>query len=221
MDKMGSAMEKTAIVIGASGLVGQALVNELVDSPAYTRIHCITRRPLTLRHDKIHNTVIDFEQLEHSADQFRGDCLFSCLGTTRKQVGSVAAQRRIDLDYQFHAAQLAAQQGVDHYVLVSAMGANPRSRSAYMQMKGELETRVATLGFARMSIFQPSLLTGDRDHKRPAEDLSAPLLSGLCKLPGLRKYRPIAATELARAMLQCSLREGAAIEHYPLDRCFP
>ncbi len=214
-------MSKTAIVIGASGLVGGALVDELLAHPAFSRVTCITRQPLALKHDKLHNTVVDFEALDSVAEKFRGDCLFSCLGTTRKQAGSIAAQRRVDLDYQLTAARLAKQLGVSHYLLVSAMGASQHSANAYMKMKGELEEQVTLLGFARTSIFQPSLLTGQRAQKRTMEDLSAPLMGALCKLPPLRKFRPISGAELARAMRQCSLRDGKGLKRYTLQECFP
>lgn len=214
-------MSKTAIVVGGTGLVGAALLEGLIQSEYFAHIRCISRRPPPLSDKKLQYFKVDFERLDAAPEAFRGDCLFSALGTTRKQAGSVAAQRRVDLDYQLQAAKLGAMQGVDHYLLVSAMGANSNSASAYMQMKGELEERVAELAFSRTSIFQPSLLTGNREQQRLAESLAAPLLGGLCSLPGLKRYRPIAGAELAQAMIECSQSSGTGLEHFSLDACFP
>lgn len=213
-------MSKTAIVIGGTGLVGTALLEGLIQSEHFAKIRCISRRPPPFSHQKLQHCRVDFEQLYDASEAFRGDCLFSALGTTRKQAGSLAAQRRIDLDYQLQAAKLGAAQGVTHYLLVSAMGANSKSANAYMQMKGELEERVADLNFPRTSIFQPSLLTGKREQQRLAESLAAPLLKGLCSLPGLRRFRPIAGEELAQAMIECSQDSGAGLERFSLEACF-
>ncbi len=214
-------MNKTAVVLGGTGLVGSALLELLVHSPAYSNVRCVSRRAPHLYHPKLAHCHADFEQLENYAEAFQGDCLFSCLGTTRKQAGSLAAQRRVDVDYQLRAAQIAAQQGMPHYLLVSAMGANANSFSAYMQMKGELEDAVIALNFASTSIFQPSLLTGARDQRRWAESLSAPLMEAACQLPGLKNYRPISGTQLAQAMLERSLENTQGLKRYRLGECFP
>ena len=171
-------MKQTAIVIGATGLVGRALVAQLAQNDGVERIVTLTRRAVEYHSPKVENHVLDFAQLARHAELFRGDVLFSCLGTTRQQAGSIAAQRLVDVDYQFAAAQLAAQQGVRHYVLVSSSGADASSRNAYLQMKGELEQKVSALPFARISIVQPSLLLGERTERRVA-DLPAPRFAPL------------------------------------------
>ena len=214
-------MEHTAIVIGATGLVGQALTHQLVQADHVDRIITLTRRPAPHASAKVENQVVDFDHLEDHAPLFQGELLFSCLGTTRKQAGSIAAQRRVDLDYQYAAAQLAAANGVSHYLLVSSSMANADHRNPYLQMKGELERRVAQLPFQRISIFQPSVLLGSRPEVRPGEKLAGWILPALCTLPGLRRYRPIRGSQVAAKMIQASQNPGTGLERFVLDQVFP
>ena len=210
-------MKQKVIVIGATGLVGRALVAQLAQNDGVERIVTLTRRAVEYNSPKVENHVLDFAQLARHAELFRGDVLFSCLGTTRQQAGSIAAQRVVDVDYQFAAAQLAAQQGVRHYVLVSSSGADASSRNAYLQMKGELEQKVSALPFARISIVQPSLLLGERTERRVGEQLGAWLLPLICQLPGLRRFRPIRGEEVAAKMIRISQspsKQGANSDHH-------
>ncbi|MBI5550505.1 MAG: NAD(P)H-binding protein [Desulfobacterales bacterium] len=213
-------MGQTAIVIGATGLVGQALVDRLAAVEAIDKVVTLTRRPSRHPSAKVHNQVVAFDHLEAHAAAFAGDLLFSCLGTTRKQAGSIAAQRIVDVEYQYLAAQLAATQGVRHYLLVSSSGAKAESGNAYLRMKGELEQRVQSLPFARISIFQPSLLLGQRAAPRPGEKLWSWILPPLCRLPGLRRFRPIRAEDVAAKMVQVSETPGPALEWFRLDEIF-
>ena len=213
-------MSKTAIVIGATGVVGRAVVNQLAISDVYTKIVTLTRSQALHASDKVENHIVDFDQLEHYAELFGGDALFSCLGTTLKQAGSVDAQRSVDFAYQLHAAELAVRQGVNHYLLVSSSGANSASRSAYLKMKGELEQRVKHLPFNRISIFQPSLLIGERKDQRLGEDIGRMILPVLCKLPLLKRYRPIRGDQVAAKMIRVSLQPGPPLEFFTLDAIF-
>ncbi|AMO54446.1 NADH dehydrogenase [Endozoicomonas montiporae] len=214
-------MAKTAVVVGATGLVGEELVKQLIRSDGFDKVVTVTRRSLDIESDKHQNHIINFEQLDQHADLIKGDMLFSCLGTTRKQAGSIAAQRRIDYDYQLQIAQLAAKNNVSHYLLVSSSGANAKSSAAYMKMKGELEEQVKQLPFKRVSIFQPSLLTGKRKETRTGEGIAAYIMPVLCKLTFLRKYRPITGKQVASKMLEVSLSKGKTLEYFVLDDVFP
>ncbi|WP_028111000.1 NAD-dependent epimerase/dehydratase family protein [Ferrimonas futtsuensis] len=213
-------MSQTAVVIGATGVVGRALVDHLSRHPNIQRVRTLTRRPAPHPSPKVDNKVIDFDQLSQYADLMKGDLLFSCLGTTKKQAGSIEAQRHVDYHCQWRVAQLAAEQGVGHYLLVSSSGANPRSKSPYLKMKGELEQRVQSLPFNRISLFQPSLLLGQRSDFRPGETLAALLLPALCLLPGLRRYRPIRGEQVAAKMVAVSQSPGHPIETFRLDELF-
>jgi uncharacterized protein YbjT (DUF2867 family) len=213
-------MNKTAIVIGATGLVGQAVVDQLAQVEKIDKIITLTRRPVNHESAKVFNQVVDFENLEDYSIFFNGDFLFSCLGTTIKQAGSIEAQRRVDLDYQFRAAQLAVDNGVEHYLLVSSSGANEKSKNKYLQMKGELEQKIKTLPFSQISIFQPSLLLGQREQFRLGETLGSWLMPVLAIIPGLRRYRPITGKQVAEKMVQVSQQIKPQLRHFRLDDIF-
>ena len=213
-------MNNIAIVIGATGLVGSALVNKLASAEHVEKIITLTRRPVNHASSKVENHVVDFNQLEDDAALFNGDFLFSCLGTTRSQAGSIAAQREVDLEYQFKAAQLAAQNGVPHYLLISSSGANAKNKNPYLKMKGELEQRIKVLSFKRISFFQPSLLIGPRKEFRLGEKLGGMVLPVLSFIPGLMRYRPVTGEQVAEKMVRVSQQPGAPLEYFRLDEIF-
>ncbi|MBH0000857.1 NAD(P)H-binding protein [Pseudoalteromonas sp. NSLLW24] len=213
-------MTKTAILIGATGLVGNELLHKLLKSDRYTKVVTLSRRALPITHAKLVNHVIDFEKLTQYVELFKGDVLFSCLGTTRKQAGSTQAQRKVDFDYQFIAAQLAACNGVTHYCLVSSSEANTHSNSAYLKMKGELEQHIKALPFDKISILQPSLLLGDREQFRVAEKIGSIIFPVITRLPFLKRYKPITGEQVAQKMLSVSLAQQAKLFYYVLDELF-
>ncbi|KTF19073.1 NADH dehydrogenase [Pseudoalteromonas sp. 10-33] len=213
-------MTKTAVVIGATGLVGSELLTALLSCVEYSKVVAITRRALPLSDKKLTNHIIDFEKLTQYSELFKGDVFFSCLGTTLKQAGSVEAQRKVDFDYQFIAAQLASCNGMKHYCLVSSSGANANSSSAYLKMKGQLEQAVMPLAFNKTSVFQPSLLLGARDHFRLAEKLGSVILPLLTKVSVLKRYKPITGKQVAVKMLLVSLKQEEAQKYYVLDELF-
>jgi uncharacterized protein YbjT (DUF2867 family) len=213
-------MGHRAIVIGATGLVGRMLTEQLAEADHIDEVITLTRRPAEVTWSKVHNYVVNFDRLEDDASSFGADLLFSCLGTTRKQAGSIAAQRKVDLHYQYNAAQLAADHGVRHYLLVSSSGANIGSKNPYLKMKGELEQKVQALPFNRISIFQPSLLLGQRIDFRMGEKLGSYVLPVLCRLPGLRRFRPITGAQLAAKMIRVSRQPGPSLEWFRLDEIF-
>lgn len=213
-------MTKTAIVIGATGLVGKSLIEQLANLEQFEKIIAITRRPITYPSSKVINKVVDFDKLEQYISVFNGNMLFSCLGSTIKQAGSIQAQRKVDVDYQYQVAQIAANNGVKHYLLVSSSGADANAKSAYFQMKGELEQKIKALPFEKISIFQPSLLLGDRDHFRLGETLGNWILPTLCKLPWLKKYRPITGAQVAKKLINTSDYQTSEYAVYRLDEMF-
>lgn len=213
---------KTAVVIGATGLVGGHLVRRLGESAAIEQVVAVTRRPVSYESTHVINQVVDFNDLEQHRNVFKGDVLFSCLGTTLKQAGSIEAQRVVDFDYQHQIAQLAAENGVNHYLLVSSAGADAKSKSPYLKMKGELEDAISNLPFERISILQPSLLLGERASFRLGEKVGSWVMPVLCKLPLLKKYRPISGDEVAKKMvvLGSSGNQMNPISRYRLDEIF-
>lgn len=214
-------MDRTAIVLGATGLVGSSVVEQLAAATHVDRIVTVTRREARHASPKVVNQVVDFERLDQHAALFRGNWLFSCLGTTRRQAGSIEAQRRVDLDYQLAAARLAAATGVSHYLLVSSSMANAASGNPYLRMKGELEQAVLALPLPRISIFQPGILLGARNHFRPGETIGAGIMRVLTAVPGLQRYRPIRGEQVAGRMVQVSRDPGPPREIFTLDEVFP
>lgn len=199
-------MSRTALVAGASGLVGGHLLPLLLADGAYARVVTLARRELAARHAKLEQRVVDFGTLDAFSDIPRADDVFCCLGTTIKQAGSREAFRRVDHDYVLALARAGrrAPPGARQFLLVSALGADPGSRIFYSRVKGEVEAAVRQLPYEGIQIFRPSLLLGQRPEFRLGERIGialtrvvAPLLVG-----PLRRYRPIHAADVARAMVQ-------------------
>ena len=210
-----------ALVIGATGLVGNALVEELLNEPECAQVVTLSRRALNLVNDKLVQHQVDFERLAEYTALFSADLLFSCLGTTKKQAGSITAQRRVDFDYQLMAAKLANKMGVRHMLLVSSSGADAQSNNDYLKMKGELEAELEALHFERLTIVQPSLLLGKREHFRLAETLGAWILPLICKLSFLKQYRPIRGEQVAKRLVELAREQAFGVYRYRLDEVFP
>ncbi|MEK7729730.1 MAG: oxidoreductase [candidate division KSB1 bacterium] len=196
-------MSRSALVLGATGLVGGHCLQMLLHDAAYERVVAFVRKPLPLSHPKLETCIVDFDQLERHAAQARAQEVFCCLGSTIKQAGSQAAFRKVDFEYPHQLAQLAARNGAEQFLLVSALGANAESSIFYNRVKGEVEAAIAALPFRAVHIFQPSLLLGERQETRRGERIgeyvfkfTAPLWLG-----PLRKYRPISAKVVAAAMV--------------------
>lgn len=203
-----TATPTTALVIGATGVVGRALVDQLAEADHVDRVVSLTRRPAEHTSPKVTNRVVDFTRLDDFAADFTGDLLFSALGTTKAKAGSIEAQRVVDVDHQLHAARLARAGGVRHLLLVSSPGANSRSRSAYLKMKGDLDEAVADLGFERVSLFQPTLIVGERPEERWLEKTAGAVMSTLGRLPGLGELQPVTGADVAARMVQESRLTG-------------
>ncbi|OFX59094.1 MAG: NADH dehydrogenase, partial [Bacteroidetes bacterium GWB2_41_8] len=159
-------MGKVANLIGASGLVGQQLLQQLLAHPEFEKVRSFVRRPSGNVHPKLDELVIDFDQPENWSKLVKGDVLFSSLGTTIKTAKTKENQYRVDFTYQYEFAKAAAENGISAYVLVSSMGANPKSSVFYSRMKGEWEVAVAKHNFRKCTIVRPSILDGDRKEPR-------------------------------------------------------
>ena len=213
-------MNRRAVVIGATGVVGRELVTLLADNEEFSEIITFTRREYEFNNPKVLNYVIDFESIEDYADLVSGEFFFSCLGTTKSQAGSIENQRRVDLDYQAQFAKIAASNGVHHYLLVSSPGANATSMSPYLKMKGELDDQVMSLDFASISLFKPSLIDGDRPDSRPLEKLSIAVSGLASSIPGLKKYKKITGKQIAQKMLFEALKTPRGKNEYLLNELF-
>ncbi len=195
---------RTALVAGASGLVGSRVLRLLLEDPAYARVTVLARRELPLSHKKLEQRVVSFDRLAQIADFPRVHDVFCCLGTTMKQAGSPDAFRKVDFTYVVELARVAVRHRASQFLVVTAVGADARSRILYSRVKGEAEEAVRRLQFEGMQIFRPSLLVGARAQSRPAERVAG-LLSMLVAwafVGPLARYRPIRAETVARAMVR-------------------
>jgi len=196
-------------VIGSTGLVGKQLVSNLLADSRFEKIISFSRRSLNLNNPKLTEYIVDFENVGKWKEQVRGDVLFSALGTTLKQAGSKEAQYKVDFTYQYEVARYAAENKVRYYVLISSLGADPKSRLFYPRMKGQLDEAVKGLEFRKINIVRPSALKGERETERKSEKMVIAMTGFFVKvLPFLKKYQPIDADTVARAMINISLDES-------------
>jgi uncharacterized protein YbjT (DUF2867 family) len=209
---------KTAIVLGATGLVGSALVQNLLYSHEYTQVKLFVRRESGMYHPKVIEYIVDFDKPDAWRELVTGDVLFSTLGTTLAVAGSKANQYRVDFSYQYQMAQIAAQNGVPTYVLVSSAGAKAKSFNFYLSMKGQLDDAVQLLPFKQVTILRPGQLFGNRLQKRVTEKWAIKLMFLMNKMGLFQKYRPIHANKVAQAMINVSLHQQSGI--YSLESIF-
>ncbi|WP_224247028.1 NAD(P)H-binding protein [Hyalangium gracile] len=185
---------------GASGLVGGFLLEELLQSPQYREVCSLGRRALPRQHPKLSQRTVDFARLEAESLPSADDA-FCCLGTTIKKAGSQEAFRAVDHDAVLAFARAARKAGARRFLLVSALGANPRSRIFYNRVKGEAEEDLKAVGFESLVLLRPSLLLGERAESRPGERAAMVVTKALGPLLRPFSGRPIEARTVARAML--------------------
>ncbi|MVN78603.1 NAD(P)H-binding protein [Hymenobacter sp. HMF4947] len=207
-------MKKTALLAGATGLVGKALLQLLLASDRYAKVIVVGRRPLALEHPKLTQVVTDLGQLEAMRLRLIADDVYCCLGTTQQQAGSKEAFYEVDFLYVVKLAAITAANFAAQFLVVSALGADVESRFYYNRVKGEMEAAVRQTPFRAIHIFRPSLLLGQRDKPRLGERIGAVLLSLASPLlrGGWRKYRPVEATTVAQAMLRAAEDDGGGIK---------
>lgn len=212
-------MNRTALLAGATGLVGRHVLQLLLEDDTWSRVVTVGRRTTPLRHEKLEQRVLDLGAIEAQGDLPRVDDIFCCLGTTIKQAGSQAAFRRVDHDFVTGLARVGLRLGASQFLLVSAIGADPESRVFYSRVKGEVETAVRRLPYRAIQIFRPGLLLGKRDEFRLGERVAmlvTPLLQPLF-MSRLRRYRSIKASDVARAMVQVAREAPRGPNVYEYD----
>lgn len=198
----------TALLAGASGLVGGECLQRLLASDVYSTVTVVTRRTLRprVKHPKLREIVVDFAQLESVRGDLRADHVFCALGTTIRKAGSQAKFRQVDFDYPRRLAELTLANGARHFSLVSALGASSKSGVFYSRVKGELEDALRAMGWPGLCLVRPSVIAGDRQESRPLERLSEMLLRF-----GPATYRPVAAGKIAAAMIATAQREPPGV----------
>lgn len=193
---------KTAVIAGASGLVGGHLLRLLLDAREYSEVWAVARRPLAMEHPKLHEAA--FSSLEAHEGLPRAEDVFCCLGTTIAKAGSRAAFRAVDYELPLALARWAKRAGAERFLLVTAGGSDPKSRIFYSRTKGEVEKAIAALALPSLEVFRPSLLLGEREEERPGERVAQTVLPWLSPLliGPLKNVRAIKAETVAQAMLK-------------------
>ena len=205
--------KKTAIIFGASGLVGGFCIKALLENEAYQEVRSFGRRKLSINHEKLTQFIIDFEQMEEIEPQIKGHDVFICLGTTRAKAGRDGFIK-VDFDYSFNAAKHAVMNGANQLLLVSSVGADKNSFLLYPKTKGQLEEAVKRLPFWATHILQPSLLLGPRQETRIGEKMAIGISSIFNRFTDglLGIYTPIEAETVAKAMVQLAQGIGGGVQ---------
>lgn len=190
--------KKTALIIGASGLIGKQLVQQLLEDNRYEKVTALVRKPLDIRHEKLDQTRYDFDW--PNADLAIGDELFCCLGTTIKKAGSQAAFRKVDYDCIVETAKIALGNGTKKIAVVSSIGADKDSSIFYNKVKGETEEALRKLNYDACYILRPSLLMGAREELRMGE-LVGKLFMTAFSFAVPKKYKGIEGKQVAKAMI--------------------
>ncbi|MBB1284724.1 NAD(P)H-binding protein [Flavisolibacter sp. BT320] len=215
----------TATVIGATGLIGEHLVEQLQQNNAIETIRVLVRRPVQFRQSKVEVKLVNFADPESFKLAIDGsDVVFCAVGTTQKKVkGDKDAYRKVDYEIPLQAARFCAETGCQKFLLVSSVGANSKSNNFYLKLKGEVEDDIKLLPVKMIAIFRPSMLLGARKESRPAEKIGQvimPIFSFL--LAGSwRKYKPIHASDVAAAMIRASEQHDEGTYLYEYNRMKP
>jgi uncharacterized protein YbjT (DUF2867 family) len=212
-------MARSALLLGATGLVGSELLSLLLADGEYRQVTVLVRRNLAVANPKLVQRIADFDNLAKVGDAFAVDDVFCCLGTTIKKAGSQEAFRKVDYTYPLESAKLAVQQGAKQYLIITALGANAQSAIFYNRVKGEVEEAIEQLPLNGFHIFRPSLLLGDRQESRLGEQIASVVMRplGFLLAGPLKKYRGIPARTVARAMLRTAKQNLTGSHAYDSD----
>lgn len=193
-----------AVIIGGSGATGSKLLELLLENESVNKVVALVRKPLRYKHEKLEQSVVDFNDYSSWAHLVKGDVAFSCLGTTLKAAGSKAAQYQVDYDYQLAFGRAAKENNVPTFLLISASSANPRSKFFYQKMKGELEEAIQSLAFKSFISFRPGPLVRPNTDRK-GEKIAENVIRFLNKMGLFRGFRPLDVKDLARLMLYYAL----------------
>ncbi len=193
-----------ALIAGGTGLVGGHLISELEGNMTYSEIRVLARKPVLYNHPKTKLYLTDFNDIKEISSLFTGvDVFYCCLGTTIKKAGSKDAFRSIDFDLVKRLAEMAVITGIPNMACISSTGADKESRNFYLKIKGEMEEALLQMNFNKLIIVRPSIILGSRNESRFGEKvlLFSLVLFSFLLVGRLKKYRPIPAPFIARAMI--------------------
>lgn len=213
-------MTQTALIAGATGLIGRKLMEQLLGDERYAVVRVLTRRPLSVTHPKLEILLGDLDRLDRFGEELKADDVYCCLGTTMRQAGSKAAFEQVDYHLVVKLARAVHALGAKQFLVISSLSANARSPVYYSRVKGRMEKALREVGFRSLHILRPSLLLGARDELRLGEALAQrlmPLFSPLLR-GRLTMYRPIRGEDVASAMRRLAevAQEGAHVHTLPL-----
>jgi uncharacterized protein YbjT (DUF2867 family) len=211
-------MGKTVVLVGATGLIGNALLHELIQETKVSEIRIFVRRKLEGLPEKVKQIITDFQDLSLLKEHVIGDVIYCCVGTTRKKTPDLTDYRNIDFGINIGMAKLAKEKGISTVHLISAMGASTTARIFYSKLKGEIEEALKALQFPNCYIYQPSMLIGTRSESRPLEFVAQKLMlvfEGLRLLPK-NEYHSIRVGTIAKSMIKTLGKEveGIHIQRY-------
>jgi uncharacterized protein YbjT (DUF2867 family) len=206
-----NAKPKTALIAGATGLVGFCLLQRLLADSRYDRVFSVVRRPVGITHPKLREFWIDFDRLDAELAGVEADDWFCTIGTTIKRAGTPEAFRSVDYGYPMTLAGRAKASGAKQFLMVTAMGSSVHSSFLYGRVKGELERDLTDLRLDKLHLFRPSLLLGNRSEFRFGERVGAVVMKGINPMlvGRLRKYRGIQADAVAAGMIAAAFRDNA------------
>jgi uncharacterized protein YbjT (DUF2867 family) len=207
---------KKAIIFGSTGFVGSHLLTELLSSSDYAQVTAVVRKTLGITHPKLNTVIGDYSSLRASEADVYADEIFIALGTTRKTSPDKATYYQVDHDYPVLAAQIAKARGAKSVFLVTAVGANPHSPIFYVRTKGETERDIIALDFEHTHVFRPSMITGNRQERRPLEKVMIGIWSAIDPfLVGKAdKYKGITGQDTAKAMKTSAIHQSQKLTIY-------
>ncbi len=210
---------KTALVIGSTGLIGSELLKILLESPEYTQVMTFVKRDLGIRHPKLIQHLIDFDQPESYKNLVVGDDFFCTIGTTIKNAGSQSAFRKVDYEYPRQFASFARQNKVKQFLIISSLNANAKSSNFYLKTKGDIQDFLKNCEFESVAVLQPSLLLGNRAEFRFGEKVGAFFMQTFSFLfqGNLKKYNAIEGKTVAKAMFKIAQRNDTGFKMYESD----
>ncbi len=211
---------KTALIAGATGLTGSNLLPLLLESEDYQKVYVLSRRPIEIDHPKAELILSDFSNLAQDIPDTTIDDVFCCLGTTIKTAGSKEAFRQVDYHHCLEVATQSLARGASHFLVISALGANPKALSFYSKTKGELENALKSLDYSSLTILQPSLLDGERTEHRSAEELSLKILRPFKSITEkiIPRYAPISVQEVAATLFYCATHSKPGLDVIESDQ---
>lgn len=213
-------MTQTAIIIGASGLVGNEVLNLLLTDDHFDKVKVFVRKPLPINHPKLEQHIMDFDLIYKSTELVKGDILFCCLGTTIKTAGSKEEFKKVDYAYPLAFAKIAKQNGLKKFILISSIGATSNTSNFYLKVKGDIEKELEKLKFESLVIVRPSMLLGERKEFRLGELIGKAVMNlvSIFFIGKFKKYKAIEARTVAKAMVELSVSDLAGVSIVQSDK---